>query len=196
MLQPASLPPLHLVRIDSSENTLTFVDPQALVWPLCPPSNSAWISLPTPWFSTHRLLQPGACCTQSHRYSTLVDPQKYQHELRSPHAPARSQSHSLASSVWELWVNALACLMHTPQFLNGPSVSTWRFLAEFVSLCFCLSLPLSDYYPLKEVLDWIKLMKLILSTCPTQTGCGVGDSGSLSFCNLFSTYPKAGQASG
>lgn len=92
-------------------------------------------------------------------------------------------------------MNALSYLMHTPQFLNGPSISIWRFLAEFVSLCFCLSLPLSDYYPLEEILDWIKLMKVILSSAlHKQVLVLVTVTGEL--CNLFSTYPKAGQACG
>lgn len=73
--------------------------------------------------------------------------------MNPPDTPARSQSHSLASSAWELWVNTQAHLMHTPQFLSGPSISIWRFLAlslfiPCLTVCVpvLLSFPLLDYY--------------------------------------------------
>lgn len=160
---------------------------QALVWPPLPTQHSCLDLLIHPMVLCSPAAPASETCKQSHRYSTLVDPQNYQCGLCSPQTPARSQSHSLPSSAWELWVNAPAYLIHTPQFLHGPSISIWRFLALSLfipCLTACvpvfLSLPLSDYFPLEEVLDWIKLTKLILSTCPTQTGCDVGDSDSLS----------------
>lgn len=160
--------------------------PQALPWPLCSPAGPL-----------------GACCKQSHRCT--------------PHLWISKNTNMNPAHLIPLWgpratqwlVQLENCeWMHTPHnsctplsFLMADQLASggfWHCLClslvwQFVSLSFYLSLPLSDYYPLEEVLDWIKLMKLIISTCPTQTGCGIGNSDSLSSVICFRPTQRLGR---